>query len=261
MRREKNFHAGGSRESTPPAFTSPCSMSFPGYARDHLTARSGHRTMRALFPGRSDVLESRYRHACSESFLNQPDIGTLEWPRLPGDLVFVCIGSSPRWWPGIHGRGPRPSPDKEISDRRRICPALTPKLPRQYSAVCPISRLGSARGERCGSPPHFPTFLLGAPQNAWEECACRELFATGRARRQMPVPRSSCFDGANCDGQSGTRLRAAAFGPFSESEEPAPDDAEAIADKKRSAPAAVANPDSGRLDEVGDRRYAGSGRT
>jgi nitric oxide reductase subunit B len=52
-----------------------------------------------LFPGGvlqlMDVLKHGYWHARSEAFLNQRLFVTLEWLRLPGDLVFVAFGVVP----------------------------------------------------------------------------------------------------------------------------------------------------------------------
>ena len=42
-----------------------------------------------------DVLENGYWHARSEAFLNQRLVVTLEWLRLPGDLVFIVLGVVP----------------------------------------------------------------------------------------------------------------------------------------------------------------------
>ena len=42
-----------------------------------------------------DVLKNGYWHARSESFLDLPVIVTLEWLRLPGDLVFIGLGVVP----------------------------------------------------------------------------------------------------------------------------------------------------------------------
>lgn len=42
-----------------------------------------------------DVLRNGYWHARSESFLNLPVIVTLEWLRLPGDLIFIGLGVVP----------------------------------------------------------------------------------------------------------------------------------------------------------------------
>ncbi|HSP06733.1 MAG TPA: cbb3-type cytochrome c oxidase subunit I, partial [Acidobacteriota bacterium] len=52
-----------------------------------------------LFPGgvlqMSDVLNHGYWHARSHAFLNQSLMRTLEWLRLPGDLVFIGLGVAP----------------------------------------------------------------------------------------------------------------------------------------------------------------------
>jgi nitric oxide reductase subunit B len=52
-----------------------------------------------LFPGGllqlKDVLQHGYWHARSEAFLNQDLFLTLEWLRLPGDLVFIGLGVVP----------------------------------------------------------------------------------------------------------------------------------------------------------------------
>ena len=42
-----------------------------------------------------DVLENGYWHARSEAFLNQRLVVTLEWLRLPGDIVFIVLGVVP----------------------------------------------------------------------------------------------------------------------------------------------------------------------
>ena len=52
-----------------------------------------------LFPGGivqlRDVLENGYWHARSLDFMGQPLMRTLEWLRLPGDLVFILAGVVP----------------------------------------------------------------------------------------------------------------------------------------------------------------------
>ena len=49
-----------------------------------------------LFPGGivqlRDVLENGYWHARSLDFIGQPLMRTLEWLRLPGDMVFILAG-------------------------------------------------------------------------------------------------------------------------------------------------------------------------
>jgi nitric oxide reductase subunit B len=52
-----------------------------------------------LFPGGilqfRDVLQYGYWHARSFDFIGQPLMRTLEWLRLPGDLVFIFVGVVP----------------------------------------------------------------------------------------------------------------------------------------------------------------------
>ena len=52
-----------------------------------------------LFPGGivqlRDVLENGYWHARSLDFIGQPLMRTLEWLRLPGDIVFILVGVLP----------------------------------------------------------------------------------------------------------------------------------------------------------------------
>jgi len=52
-----------------------------------------------LFPGGvlqlSDVLNNGYWHARSHEFLNQTVMRTIEWLRLPGDIVFIGFGVGP----------------------------------------------------------------------------------------------------------------------------------------------------------------------
>jgi nitric oxide reductase subunit B len=52
-----------------------------------------------LFPGGivqlRDVLENGYWHARSLDFIGQPLMRTLEWLRLPGDIVFIFAGVAP----------------------------------------------------------------------------------------------------------------------------------------------------------------------
>jgi nitric oxide reductase subunit B len=52
-----------------------------------------------LFPGgivqMYDVLENGYWHARSLAFIGQPLMRTLEWMRLPGDVVFLLAGIVP----------------------------------------------------------------------------------------------------------------------------------------------------------------------
>lgn len=42
-----------------------------------------------------DVLENGYWHARSAAFLDRPIVVTLEWLRLPGDLIFIVLGIGP----------------------------------------------------------------------------------------------------------------------------------------------------------------------
>jgi nitric oxide reductase subunit B len=42
-----------------------------------------------------DVLENGYWHARSLAFIGQPLMHTLEWMRMPGDLVFIFAGVVP----------------------------------------------------------------------------------------------------------------------------------------------------------------------
>lgn len=52
-----------------------------------------------LFPGGVlqllDVLRHGYWHARSREFLDAPLVRTLEWLRMPGDLVFIACGVVP----------------------------------------------------------------------------------------------------------------------------------------------------------------------
>lgn len=66
-----------------------------------------------------DVLKNGYWHARSESFLNQPVIVTLEWLRLPGDLVFIGLGVVPMVvaavWCYLERRSQTIAPRPEVS--------------------------------------------------------------------------------------------------------------------------------------------------
>jgi len=52
-----------------------------------------------LFPGEVlqlwDVLQNGYWHARGPELLHQPFMRTIEWLRLPGDLVFIALGVLP----------------------------------------------------------------------------------------------------------------------------------------------------------------------
>jgi nitric oxide reductase subunit B len=52
-----------------------------------------------LFPGGVlqliDALQNGYWHARSQAFLNRPIIQTIEWLRLPADLIFIAFGVAP----------------------------------------------------------------------------------------------------------------------------------------------------------------------
>jgi nitric oxide reductase subunit B len=52
-----------------------------------------------LFPGGVlqlyDVLQNGYWHARSATFGHSPLMHTLEWARLPGDVIFIAIGVVP----------------------------------------------------------------------------------------------------------------------------------------------------------------------
>jgi nitric oxide reductase subunit B len=52
-----------------------------------------------LFPGGVlqllDVLQNGYWHARSSDFLGQGAMKTIEWLRLPGDIIFIAFGACP----------------------------------------------------------------------------------------------------------------------------------------------------------------------
>jgi len=59
-----------------------------------------------------DVVRNGYWHARSASFMDQPIISTLEFLRLPADVVFIVAGVVPMViatvWTYLHSRVPLP---------------------------------------------------------------------------------------------------------------------------------------------------------